>query len=229
MTSAEIAATLIAAVGLLAAGGSAAIAFVALWRTGEAEKREREAIVAVRKVWCGTPGIDDSMIPGVAMYWLTPNRQPATPEQQFVIVMESDVDERTALARGTDDDIRLILRAASPANLTDKDGPGGRNTHHVMLEIRNVGRWAATGVKIDCTVSGMFSDRFEANSRERSFPDQAISFDALAPNEPHYVEIRNMTGTPSAVEFVAVSAGKDQPIRLAPSAPVELQSRGYRS
>ena len=202
------------------------------WRYGE---RGGLKSVNAKRSWplerfgAGTPGIDDSMIPGVAMYWLTPNRQPATPEQQLVVVMESDVDERTALARGTDDEIRLLLRAASPANLTDKAAQVATTLINVMLEIRNVGRWAATGVKIDCTVSGMFSGRFDADSVERSFPDQAISFDALAPNEPHYVEIRNMTGTPSAVEFVSVSAGHDQPIRLAPSAPVELQSRGYRS
>ena len=56
--------------------------------------------------------------------------------------------DRSVLVRQSDEDVLLELRTATRNDLAEPDGPGGRNTHYVMLEIRNVGRWAATDVKI---------------------------------------------------------------------------------
>jgi len=64
MTAAEILSNAFAALGLLVAGGSAAIAWLALRRTREAEEREREAVIVIRNVWSGTPGIDDTLTSG---------------------------------------------------------------------------------------------------------------------------------------------------------------------
>lgn len=229
MTDAEIISNGIAALGLLVAGGSASIAWLALRRTAEAEKREREAVIVIRNVWSGTPGIDDSVIPGLhgrPSQWILRNKPPTEAEQQLVIAMESR--DRSVLVRQSDEDVVLELRTATPRDLADHDGPGGRNTHYVMLEICNVGHWAATDVRIDCTLEGAFLKEFDEGISDRSFPEQSISFEALAANQPRHVRIRNMTGLPVALDFVGVSVDNDQQIRLAPTPPVQFQPRGYR-
>jgi hypothetical protein len=223
MTAGEITSNCIAVVSL-------SLATFALWRTNQAERREREAIIVIRSVWSGTPGIDDTHIPpyrGKPAQWIHRNKPPAVAERQLVIAMESR--ESGVLVRQSDEDVVLVLRASTPNDLADNDGPGGHNTHYVMLEIRNVGRWAATDVRIDCTLEGTFLEKFDEGTIERDFPSQTIMFEALAANEQRYVRIRNMTGLPVMLEFVAVSVGNAQPVRLAPSSPVDFQPRGYRS
>jgi hypothetical protein len=230
MTEAELIATAIAALSLLASGASAAIAGLALWRTDQAEKREREAIIVIRNVWSGTPGIDDFHIPphrGQRARWVVHNKPPAEAEQQLVIAMESR--DRGVLVRQSDEDVVLELRTATANDLADHDGPGGRNTHYVMLEVRNVGHWAATDVRIDCTIEGTFLEEFGEGTVERTFPDQTIAFEALAANDARYVRIRNMTGLPVTLDCVTASVSNDQRIQLAPTQPVLFQPRGYRS
>jgi hypothetical protein len=231
MTNAELISNGIAALGLLVAGGSAAIAGLALRRTNQAEKREREAIIVIRNVWSGTPGLDDSII---VPYRAKPaqliqhNPAPAEAEQQLVIAMESR-GNAGVLVRQSDEGVLLVLRAATTSDVAQKDGPGGHNTHYVLLEIRNVGRWAATGVQIDCTLKGTFLRDFDHGTNERSFPEQMMAFEALAANEARYVRIRNMTGLTVSLDFEGVSVGNDQPIRLVPTAAAVFQPRGYRS
>jgi len=232
MTDAELVSNGIASVGLLVAICSVAIAARALWRTGQTEKREREAIIVVSNIWSGTPGLDGTttgtlLDPMHPMQWIDLNPPPASAEQLLVIAMESI--DRSVLVRQSDEDVVLELRTARPRDLADHDGPGGHNTHYVMLEIHNVGRWAATGVKIYCTVDGTFLEEFGEGTIERAFPEQALAFEVLAPNEPCYVQIRNMTGLPVTLAFDDVSVSDDQPIRLAPASPVNFQPRGYRS
>jgi hypothetical protein len=161
VTDAEIISNGIAALGLLAAGGSAAVAWLALRRTHEAEKREREAVIVIRNVWAGTPGLDDFHIPpyhGKPTQWFHRNKAPAEAEQQLVLAMESR--DRGALVRQSDEDVILELRMATPNDLADTDGPGGRNTYYVLLEISNIGRWAATDVTVSYTLKGLFLEEF---------------------------------------------------------------------
>jgi hypothetical protein len=231
MTEAASIATAISVISLLVSGASVVIAGLALRRTAAAEEREREAIVAIRNVWSGTPGLDDMIIPGVRgrqTQFIRPNPQPAKPEKRLVIAMESSGDPGV-LTRQSDEDVVLVLRTATPSDLATQDGPGGRNTHYALLEIRNVGRWAAIDVRLECTLTAPFSRDFEEGTEERVFPDQAISFEALAPNEPRYVQVRNMTGLPVMLDFDDVSAGNEQTIRLAPSTTVTFEPTGYRS
>jgi hypothetical protein len=230
MTDAEIISTGIGALGLLVAGGSTAVAMLALRRTEEAEKREREAVIVIRNVWSGTPGIDDFHIPpsrGKPAQWFHRNKPPAEAEQQLVIAMESR--DRSVLVRQSDEDVILELRTATPNDLADQDGPGGRNTHYVLLEISNIGRWAATDVRITCMIDGLFLEEFGQGTVARTFPEQMIWFESLAPNQPRYVRIRNMTGLPVALDGFAVSVDNDQPIRMAPWSAINFQPRGYRS
>jgi|SRR5580700_263201 hypothetical protein len=231
MTDAEAISNGIAGLSLVVAAGSAAIAGLALRRTAAAEKREREAIVAIRNVWSGTPGLDDMIIPGVRgrqTQFIRHNPQPAKPEKRLVIAMESS-GHAGVLTRQSDKDVVLVLRTATAADLAVQDGPGGRNTHYALLEIRNVGRWAATNVQLVCTLTAPFARDFEEGTDDRDFPGQVISFEALAPNEPRYVQVRNMTGLPVMFDFDDVSAGNDQPIRLAPATTVTFEPMGYRS
>ena len=223
MTVAEIAANCIAALSLVFAG-------VALWRTGQAEKREREAVIVIRNVWSGTPGVDDMIMPprhGAPMQVIERNKPPAKADQQLVIAMDSR--DRSVLVRQTDDDVTLTLRTVTPNDLADADGPGGRNTHYVLLEISNIGRWAATDVRITCTIEGLFLEKFGEGTVYRDFPNQIIWFEALAPNQPRYVRIRNMTGLPVTLDHFDASADNEQPIRPAPTSAINFEPRGYRS
>jgi|HubBroStandDraft_6_1064221.scaffolds.fasta_scaffold135511_1 hypothetical protein len=56
--TAEITANCIAALSLVVAVASVAVTGLALRRRNEAQKRGREAIIVVRKVWEATPAID---------------------------------------------------------------------------------------------------------------------------------------------------------------------------
>jgi hypothetical protein len=228
MTDAETISNGIAALGLLVAGGSTAIALLALRRTDQAEKRERQAVIVIRNIWSGTPGIDDAFIPRPdAPQWIRRNVPPAEAEQQLVIAMESR--DRSVLVRQSDEDVIVELRTATPNDLADKDGPGGRNTYYVLLEISNIGRRAATDVRITCMLDGLFLEEFGEGTLGRTFPEQVIWFESLAPNQPRYVRIRNMTGLPVALDKIDVSVDNDQPIRLAPTSAINFQPRGYRS
>ncbi|HVN70153.1 MAG TPA: hypothetical protein VMU38_10960 [Candidatus Binatia bacterium] len=231
MTGAEIASNSPAALSLLVAVASVVIAALALRRTGRAEQREREAIIVIRNVWSGTPGGAESIIVSndhgvLAAQLIQRKAPPPVAEQQLVIAMESR--DPGVLVRQSDD-VVLELRSATPRDLADHDGPGGRNTHYIVLELRNVGRWAATNVQIDCTLEGTFLEEFGEGTIERSFHEQLIGFEALAADEARYIRLRNMTGLPVTLEFNGASAGNDQPIRLAPASPAAFQPRGYRS
>lgn len=229
MTAAEILSNAFAALGLLVAGGSAAIAWLALRRTREAEEREREAVIVIRIAWSGTPGIDDTFTSGEGgLERVRHNVPPAKAEQQLVIAMATRGDSG-ALVRQSDEDAVLVLRTATPNDLADRDGRGGRNTHYVLLEISNIGRWAATDVRITCMLEGLFLEEFGQGTVVRTFPGQMIWFESLAPNQPRYVRIRNMTGLPVALYNIDVSVDIDQPIRMAPTSAINFQPRGYRS
>jgi hypothetical protein len=231
MTEAASIATAISILSLLVSGASAAVAGLALKRTAAAEDREREAIVAIRNVWSGTPGIDDHIIPGVRgkqTQVVRHNPPPAKPEQRLVIAMESSGDAGV-FVRQSDEDVVLVLRTATSSDLAVEDGPGGRNTHYALLEIRNVGRWAVIDVQLVWTLRAPFARDFDEGTDDRDFPGQIIAFEALAPNEPRYVQVRNMTGLPVMLDCEDVSAGNDQSIRLAPSTTVTFEPMGYRS
>jgi hypothetical protein len=217
MTLGEITSNSIAALSL-------AVAAISLWRSAQTDKRQREAIIETQNVWSSVPVLRDA---GQPTQSFVRNPRPFTPEQRLVIAMEWLGDDRQILTREADDDVRLVLRPSSPRDDADADRSGNMS-HSVLLRVENIGRWPATNVEIDCNLSGTFSKRFEEGVDERDFPGQVVSFDALAPGKPRYIEIRNVPGTPASLEFASVTAADRQPIRLVQTAPVQFQPRGYQ-
>lgn len=216
MTPADWSSNTIALVSLL-------LAVVALRRTTEAQKREREAIVVIRNAWHGTPGIDDQMIPpwrGKEARHIHHNPQPEVPDQRLAI------DGTPTATEG------LELRRAH-ANDDSKEGATrgqtGTAVYRVMLEVKNVGRWSATGVRLRCTVGATYTEDYEEGVYDRTFPDQLITFDALEAGQSRFVEIRNMIGLPAWITFDSVSATSEQSIRIEQTEEeIWFQPWGYR-
>ena len=177
--------------------------------TAAAESLEREAIIVIQTEWEGRREIDAAAITGIGQ----PQPELPNPEKRLVI------QGTPTVADG------LVLRPANPADDADRDGPANRS-YRFLLEIQNYGRWSVTQLKINCTLYGHYLPVRGRGGGEQTYLDQEIAIDALAPNTPFYVEVRNVTGTPASLEFISVSTVGDQGIRLVPSPRLEFWARG---
>lgn len=194
------------------------LSVIALWRTEQSKQRERETIVAIRSIWSGSIGWGDVHIPpspkGPAQY-VRRNPQPKVPDQKLVI------DGSPLLVDG------LILREARHNDYADLDKPTCY-VYRVLLAFENVRGWAATKVAVDCTVRGRFPSHLDEPSEVLEFPGQRITIDALRSSNPTYVEIGNLPGIPTSIEFTSISAANKQPVKLVPIDPIDFQPAGYK-
>jgi len=197
-------------VGAVTGAGGLVISLVSLRRSAASDRRDREAIIVVRKIWerqyedrwPANAGDED------------PNPRPFDPDQILVLAGDPTVDKG------------LVLREADDADDADMDRPG-YFSHRVLLEVRNVGRAAATDIILWCSLTGTYLQQFRDGTEERTFDEQSISIEGLAPGSaPYYFQLRNMTGLPIDLELCEVTSSEvKQPIRISGLRTLRMHQR----
>jgi hypothetical protein len=198
MTGIDTIGTVGSVIGTVTGVVALVVSLVTARRSAASDERDRQAIIVVRKVW--ERQYEDRW--PVAEGDADPNPIPATPSQWLVI----------APVRSLDDG--LVLREATENDSADGDRPG-LFTHRIMLEVKNVGRAAATDVVVWCTLSVQILNDLRRGGEKRTY-EQSFAIEALpSDGEPHYVGIRSMIALPVNMTIDDVTSSvAHQPIRL---------------
>jgi hypothetical protein len=188
------------------------ISYLAYRKTLQTDARDRRAIIVIEQVWAQRgssfvwiPGSDGS--PG-----FDSNPRPKEPDLRLVIV------GNPVIADG------LILRPEGDAERRDRDEKGNES-YRIEFKLENVGRSAATNLRICCTLIGTFLAG--EGTEDRAFGDSGFEIPSIPAGQQRFVDIRNMPGIPVILQFdSAKTEEKGQPVRLAGIKSAQFYGRG---
>ncbi len=192
-------------------GLSLIVAGLAYWKTVQTDRRDRGAIIVIEEVWAERKN---------TFTWFTPNPEgsadnprPAEAELHLVIVANPTIAEG------------LVLRPENAAERSDKDLMG-HNSHKIEFKLENVGRSAATNVRIDCTLSGAYVVALGIPPQGRDFPDNGFTLESIPVGKARHVEIRNLVSIPVTLTFRSIKTqDPGQPVTRAGGESVKFAAR----
>jgi hypothetical protein len=195
-------------------GLSLIVAVLAYRKTVQTDRRDRSAIIVIEQVWenRGNP-VRWVAISSHERRQEDTNPRPHKPDLNLVIT------GNPVIADG------LVLQAETETHRRDEDKQG-YESHRVELKLENVGRSAATDVRIGCTLAGTYLTRWDEGTEERLFND-FIEIESIPAGGSRYLEIRNIPSIPVALSFDSIQTqDKGQPVTLSGRRSINFHARG---
>lgn len=201
----------------LAILASIVLGVLAYRRAGDADRRDREAVIAIQPVWEGRRfrllEHGPELPPTGSTYW-NKKKYPHEPDEHWVIAVAG----ANLVEKGVE-----IRKARDNDNLYQDEQNNA--TWRVLLEITNHGRSPATNVRLTMRTNIRLIEKFDLDQTDLA-NTSVMTINALGRDKPRYIELRSLQSLQTTVTFVDATSGEDgnQPVQLT-AAPISFQPR----